>query len=216
MKKNVLQLTALSSLLFSAATLASDISAEIKVVGEISTSTCEVTMQNNGVFDFGEIRQSQVSDSKVTDLKTVSNGGVHVKCSAPTALSFITSDNRSGTASYGGLGRSLGLGNVNGTGKMGFYQLHINDATVDGETSRLFTSLDNATVGTTAYTVPIQLGQRTGWAPASGAQEMSIGKDFAFNITANVFLASKSDMKGPLPEDASLDGSATMEFGFGL
>ncbi|CAM3995530.1 DUF1120 domain-containing protein [Serratia silvae] len=216
MKKNVLQLTALSSLLFSAATLAADTSAEIKVVGELSTSTCEVTVQNNGVFDFGEIRQSQVLDDKATMLRTATEGGVNVKCSAPTALTFITSDNRLGTASFEGLGRNFGLGNVNGTGKMGFYQLQVRGATVDGKASRVFTAVNNNTIGATGDSLLIELGQRTGWAPASGEQEMSIGKDFAFGITARAYLGSKSDMKGPLPEDAKLDGSATMEFGFGL
>ncbi|ERK08932.1 DUF1120 domain-containing protein [Serratia fonticola] len=215
MKKNLLTLTAVSSLLLSAATLASE-NAEIKVIGEITTASCEVTMGNNGVFDFGKISQAQLSESTNTLLGSSSEGSVHVKCSAPTPLTFTTTDNRLGTATFRSGGRNFGLGYVNGSGKLGFYHLQLREPTVDGVASRMFTASESGTVGMTFNTVDLEYGKRVGWAPASGAQEMAIGKDFAFRMSAKAYLSAKSAMNGDLGEDVNLDGSATMEFGFGL
>lgn len=214
MKKNILTLTALSSLLLSAAALASD-SAEIKVTGEITTATCEVTMANNGVFDFGKISQSMVAEESNSVIGMKDQGGVHVKCSAPTALTFTVTDNRLGTASFNNAGRSFGLGNVNGTGKLGFYYLNLHTPTVDGVASKLLQS-SGESIQTMEKISFMEQGKRFGWAPASGTNELAIGKDFAFSMSAQAHLAGKSSMNGTLGEDTNLDGSATMEFGFGL
>ncbi|WP_411754905.1 DUF1120 domain-containing protein [Serratia sp. (in: enterobacteria)] len=214
MKKNLLTLTAVSSLLLSAATLASE-SAEIKVIGEITTATCEVTMTNNGVFDFGKISQSMVKEDSSSLLGTKDQGGVRVKCSAPTALTFTTTDNRLGTASYNTGKRGFGLGNVNGTGKLGFYYLNLSEPTVDGVASKLLQASEGS-IQTMESAKFIEQGKRFGWAPASGVNELAVGKDFTFSMSAQAHLAGKSDMNGTLGEDTNLDGSATMEFGFGL
>lgn len=214
MKKNILTLTALSSLLLSAAALASE-SAEIKVTGEITTATCEVTMVNNGVFDFGKISQSMVAEDKNSLLGNKDQGGVHVKCSAPTALTFTTTDNRLGTASHTIGGWNFGLGSVNGTGKLGFYHLHLRAPTVDGVASKLVKA-SGGDIETPQDQLAIEYGERFGWATASGAKALAIGKDFAFSMSAQAYLAGKSSMNGTLGEDTNLDGSATMEFGFGL
>lgn len=215
MKKNLLKLTAVSSLLLSAATLASE-SAEIKVTGEITTASCEVTMANNGVLDFGKISQAQISDKTITSLGNKGGEKVHVKCSAPTALTFTTTDNRLGTASHTIGGWNFGLGNVNGAGKLGYYRLELRDPTVDGEASRIFAASSEGTISVAGRVLTVEQGKRIGWSPHSGEQELAIGKDFAFSLSANAYLASKGEMNGALGEDASLDGSATMEFGFGL
>lgn len=214
MKKNLLALTALSSLLLSAAALASE-SADIKVTGEITTATCAITMVNNGVFDFGKIRQSMVAEDGNTNLGAVAQGGVHVKCSAPTALTFTTTDNRLGTASLNQGDRAFGLGNVNGTGKLGYYYLSLREPTVDGVASRLLQASGDS-IQTMASIPMLEKSKRFGWAPASGASELAIGKDFTLSMSAQTYLAGKSEMNGTLGEDTNLDGSATMEFGFGL
>lgn len=215
MKKNLLTLTALSSLLLSAATLASE-SAEIKVIGEITTATCEVTMTNNGVFDFGKINQSLVLEADNSPLGNSGEGSVRVQCSAPTALTFTTTDNRFGTASHSIGNRNFGLGSVNGTGKLGFYRLQLREPTVDGVGSKMLVASDNGAIATVGEVMGVEYGKRMGWLSSSGDKELAIGKDFAFKMSAIAYLASKKDMNGALGEDAKLDGSATMEFGFGL
>jgi hypothetical protein len=219
MKKNLLQLTALSSLLLSAAAFASE-SAEVKVIGEISSVNCEVSVSNNGVFDFEKIKQSSVVDA-VSALGRVDGGVVRVKCSAPTPLTFTAKDNRAdsayimGTAAQnGGHGSFFGLGNVNGTGKLGFYQLKFRQPTVDGIPTHMFMT-DNGDVDKSEASLIAQKDKRMGWTK-SLSHEVSIGKEFSFAMNATAYLAPKSAMNGTLTEDVTLDGSTTLEFGFGL
>jgi type 1 fimbria pilin len=213
MKKNLLQLTALSSLLLSAAALASE-SAEVKVIGEISSVNCEVSVSNNGVFDFDKIKQSSVTDA-ITTIGRVEGGVVRVKCSAPTPLTFTATDNRADSA-YGGniLGTNFGLGLVNKTGKLGYYQLRFTQPTVDGVATSMFAT-DDGEVNSVTGLLMAQQGRRMGWA-ASASDGVAIGKDFKFGMNATAYMAPKSAMNGALTEDVTLDGSTTLEFGFGL
>ncbi|AKG68633.1 Protein of uncharacterised function (DUF1120) [Serratia fonticola] len=213
MKKNLLQLTALSSLLLSAAALASE-SAEVKVIGEISAVNCEVSVSNNGVFDFEKIKQSSVTDV-ITPIGRVDGGVVRVKCSAPTPLTFTATDNRAESA-YGssGLGSNFGLGLVNKTGKLGYYQLRFTQPTVDGVETPMFAT-DDGDINNVTGLLMAQQGRRMGWAESKTAG-VSIGKDFKFGMNATAYMAPKSAMNGALTEDVTLDGSATLEFGFGL
>lgn len=57
---------------------------------------------------------------------------MEVKCDAETPMTFNVIDNRLGTASEAG--KTFGLGNVNATGKLGFYAIMVYLPKVDGKT----------------------------------------------------------------------------------
>lgn len=215
MKKCVLKITAISSLLLSTASLAAP-SAEIKVTGELVAPTCQVTLNNNGVYDYGNISHTLVDTNKPVSLGAKSGGetDLHVNCSSPTALTFKVIDNRLGTASVAG-NQNLGLGNVNNTGKLGYYQVKALLGRVDGILSPLFMTSGN-TIPEGNGTVLLEHGKRLGWRDPSNSHEQAIGKDFTAMLIVEAFLAKRGDLNGPLGEGVNLDGSATLEFGFGL
>ncbi|MGF6192506.1 DUF1120 domain-containing protein [Serratia sp. 2723] len=215
MKKSVLKITALSSLLLSAATLAAP-SAEIKVTGELITPTCDVTLNKNGVFDYGKINQTLINDKQPTSLGNDLNDTVKVQCSAPTPLTFKLTDNRLGTASMAG-SKYFGLGNVNGSGKLGYYTLNTGAGFVDGQPAAIIVVSPNGTISGAPMSSTLEhSGQRLGWRAMGNPTELAIGKQFELPLTSKAFLAKKSEMQGGISEDVSLDGSATLEFGFGL
>lgn len=212
MKKTVRNLAALSSLLLSAGSLAAGPSAEIKVVGELIAPTCDVSLQDNGVFDFGNISHTKIDLNHPVSIGE-KRGGLSVKCDADTPLTFRVVDNRVGTASVMG-SKNFGLGHVNSTGKLGYYTVIATNPTVDQKRANLFVTANN-TIPSAMVLAPLEHGKRVGWAP-SGARELAIGKSFAAELMVEAFLAKRSDMHGGIGDDVKLDGSTTLEFGFGL
>ncbi|CAI1517301.1 TPA: DUF1120 domain-containing protein [Serratia fonticola] len=214
MKKSVLKITALSSLLLSAATLAAP-SAEIKVTGELITPTCDVTLDKNGVFDYGKINQTLINDKQATSLGNALDDTVKVQCSAPTLLTFKLTDNRLGTASMAG-NKYFGLGNVNGNGKLGYYTLKGQIGYVDGEPASIIVVSPNGTISSAPQPSAFEHDQRLGWRKMAYPTELAVGKNFELPLNLEAFLAKKSEMQGGISEDVNLDGSATIEFGFGI
>lgn len=212
MNKRLLSIASLCSLLFSGASIASGPSADIKVIGELITPTCDVVITNNGAFDYGTISHSIIQADREVSLGAKS-GALAVKCSAETPLTFKVTDNRLGTASRSEAG-NLGMGSINGTGKMGYYTVKMYAPNVDKKMSDMFITAGSTVTNPTGL-VTLEHGKRVGWVP-SGTQEVAIGKEFSAEIMTQAFLAKRSDMHGGMGEDSKLDGSATLEFGFGL
>lgn len=213
MKKLVLNITAISSLFFSATSLAAGPSAEIKVIGELTAPTCDVEMPNDGVFDFGTISHTKIQADKPSPLGVKGGGYLTVNCSASTPLTFKVIDNRLGTASMAG-NEYLGLGSVNDSGKLGYYTVDMMNPTVDGKFAGLFVTADT-TIANPSTKVRLEQGKRVGWV-ANGDGKLAIGNEFRAMITVTGFLAKRSDMHGGVGEGVNLDGSTTLEFGFGL
>ncbi|EPM1537490.1 DUF1120 domain-containing protein, partial [Serratia marcescens] len=128
-------------------------------------------------------------------------------------LTFKVTDNRLGTASVAG-SQNFGLGSVNATGKLGYYTVSAMRGRVDGEIVSLFATATN-TIPATLSKLNFEHGKRIGWA-RSGSKEVAVGKEFALMFITEAFLAKRSDMHGGIGEDTKLDGSTTLEFGFGL
>jgi hypothetical protein len=167
------------------------------------------------VIDYGSISHTLPETSKPVSLGMGNSGGeLTVTCDAATPLTFRVTDNRLGTASASG-SKYFGLGNVNGTGKLGYYTIKAAFPRVDGETKNMFVTADN-TIGSGATTVDFEHGKRVGWLSSSASKEQAIGKVFSFMLLTEAFLAKRGDMQGGIGEDTRLDGSATLEFGFGL
>lgn len=212
MNKIALRMMVASTLLATGASLAAGPSAEIKVVGELIAPTCEIKLPNDGIFDYGSISHTGISRDKAVSLGVKGGSTMEVKCDAETPMTFNVIDNRLGTASE--QGKTFGLGNVNTTGKLGFYSIQAYYPQIDGQLGRLFVTQDS-TITSPSGLVQLEHGKRVGWAAASG-NSLAIGKNFTAQLLVEAFLAKSGDMHGGIGEDVNLDGSTTLEFGFGL
>ncbi|RTE97411.1 DUF1120 domain-containing protein [Serratia marcescens] len=212
MNKIALRMMVAATLLVTGGSLAAGPSAEIKVVGELIAPTCEVKLPNEGIFDYGSISHTRISKDKPVSLGVKGGSTMEVKCDAETPMTFNVIDNRLGSASE--TGKTFGLGNVNTTGKLGFYSIQAYFPQIDGVTGRLFVTSDTS-ITSPQTVVNLEHGKRVGWASASG-NTLAIGKNFTAQLLVEAFLAKSGDMHGGGSEDVSLDGSTTLEFGFGL
>ena len=212
MKKSLFTLSTLSALILSAGVAQADaLTAELKVVGELVVPTCTVAATDDGIYDIGKQSATLIKPAASTTLAVMSKTWT-VTCDAVTYMNFTPVDNRAASKSDA-TGTSFGLGNVNGTGKIGYFTATASNATVDGVASRLFSSA-NATF-TPAATANLTNGQKTGWATTAANTQYS-GKVFVADIAVTPVLASSATMNGPITDNADIDGSVTLTFAYGI
>ncbi|MBC5791437.1 DUF1120 domain-containing protein [Providencia sp. JUb39] len=211
MKKSLKTVTALSALMMSATTLAAITAPELKVQGELMVPACKVVAGNNGVYDLGKLSPSLIKPTVSTSLSSKLQLWT-VDCDAETFLSFSVTDNREGTASATGA-EYFGLGNVNNTGKIGYYRVAMKTGAVDGENSSVYSTTSSSSFSalSTAY---LAKGNKMGWAAANNQQKS--GLKFSTLLSVEPVLASSAQMGGPVTDTAKLDGSMTLNFAFGL
>ncbi|WP_145490684.1 DUF1120 domain-containing protein [Yersinia rohdei] len=212
MKKQLIGLTVLSSVIFGSNVANAEVpTAELKVIGTLTVPSCTIVAPDEGVYDFGRLSASLVKSGTATTPITAQTKTWTVNCDADTYLNFTPVDNR--VASSSSLAASaFGLGNVNNTGKIGFYTAQITQGTVDSKASNLFTTATNEI--SSAPAEDLMPGRRTGWASAANTQ--SSGKVFTANISVRPILGGTTTMGGPITEDVKIDGSMTMNFAFGI
>ncbi|WP_257010797.1 hypothetical protein [Burkholderia ubonensis] len=137
-------------------------------------------------------------------------------CGAKTYLGFSVTDNRSDSVSWKAE-HNFGLGNVNETGKLGYYQITMGNAMVDNVATNVY-STSNGTISSNTAGIRKKLSNdpayQHGWAKGTTAQAM--GEVFTADLVVEPTLAGSATMNGPLAEAVDLDGSATLTFAFGL
>lgn len=213
MKKTMISGAIISVVMMSMGTaMAANMSPELKVKGQMAIPSCQVSIANDGVYDLGKIANSLISPNKDTSLKTISNN-LNVICEADTFLSFTVVDNRASTSSSTA-STSFGLGNVNGDGKLGYYQMKLKGAAVDSTTTSLYSANKGSSSFSATSETYIDKNKVTGWAKSGNVQ--ASGKHFMALMSMEPVLASSSVMGGPISDNVKLDGSATLNFSYGL
>ena len=212
-KKSLLVLGTLSALsLFAGATHAADaLTAELKVVGELSVPSCTVVATDDGIYDIGKQSATLIKPAAITTLPEIIKTWT-VTCDAATFLNITQVDNRIASKSDASA-LSFGLGNVNGDGKIGYFRAQLRNATVDGTATSLFYANSNVFTAVKA-THYLEQGWKIGWAADASTQKS--GKVFAVDIAVTPVLASSATMKGPITENTNIDGSVTLNFAYGI
>lgn len=195
--------------LLSVGCLAAMPSGEVKVIGEIASPRCEIIAPNSGVYDFGRISRSSGTQGWI-NLPVITQSW-RVKCSSAAYMDIIPQDNRFRPgADMGAAYFSLG---GNGTRTLGRYLLGVSNARIDQmavipQTSGQPTSRSGITT-----LVP---GVRTRWlVPENNVTRAgsSAGRLFSVDITVSPRLTLPDN---EAVEAMSLDGSATLDFTFGI
>lgn len=136
-----------------------------------------------------------------------------VVCSAPVTALFLTidSDQRSDSLSSADPTR-FGLGSVNGQGRLGYYQVTLNDARVDGFPVQLYQTNSQTQVGIPQSSVMLKSGAFQGWTrdghlPAKGQQ-------YSVQLTIAPTLNSLQETQGALVNGGELNGELILAFPF--
>lgn len=214
MKSLIIKSAILSSLLLGVAAHAAAPTAELKVKGNLGIPTCTINAPDGGIYNVGEISSSQIkSGTAVTVLPSITKTWT-VTCDSVTYLSLNAIDNRKASVSDNTGIHNFGLGFVNGSGKLGFYKTTMSNATVDGVSSLLyFIDANNILQG--GHTLETLTNNfRFGW--SENATTAKAGKVFSADFTVIPTLAGSTTMGGAITENINIDGSATMNFSYGI
>ncbi len=190
--------------------LAAAPTAELKVTGKLEVPGCTLTVEDEGTYDFGTISPTMVQAGTTHTALTPLAKTWNVACTGKTYLTYQIIDNRAASSSSVNAA-NFGLGNVNETGKLGYYKVLMSKATVDEKASSVLMT-NNKTIASypaaTLYT-----GYTLGW---SNGTTLAAGQNFAALFEVQPQLAGTTTMNGPITDNAALDGSLTMNFAFGL
>lgn len=210
MKKSACYSAVALSLLLAGQAMAAAPSATLKVAGQFADGKCQVTLSgNSGELNWEGLSPSILKQNNAVQLPSKTKN-VSVSCEQSSALSFRVIDNRKGTADVPNP-THFGLGNVNQTGKAGRYLATATQAFVDGQMVGIAAA--GSASSAAHYFIPDEVAY---WSP-TGGNAIKLGKNFSFDLNIHPYLASINNMGGvPSDGDNLLDGSMTLEFGFGV
>lgn len=210
MIKNYYFLPILSSIFSTASLQAAPPTAILKVVGDLTVPVCNIATTEDRAYDLAKLSSMLLKASDYYKVPSVTQSWT-VSCDADTYLIFQPVDNREGTSSIAG-NTSFGLGTVNSSGKVGYYNATMKNATVDGKAASVF----SASGGTfsAAATTTLDKTLKSGW--ASSNSTLKSGKVFVTDITVQPYLASTAVMNGTITDEAQIDGSMTLNFAYGI
>ncbi|EPJ0398075.1 hypothetical protein OKT23_00095 [Providencia rettgeri] len=199
------------SLFFSEAVYSHTFSSRNIIEQVESPPTCDIVIPDGGQYQFNQLHARQFNLVKTTEILQISKIW-QVSCNTPTQLLVQFSDNRSDTSQMGNESY-FGLGKVNNQGRLGNYQLILNQPKVDGQSVGI-RILEG--VGGFLPTQGEAVLKNKQYAWFTNENVLSSGKNFSVNIAVKPILNSLKETNGPIIEAMELDGSADIIFSFGI
>jgi hypothetical protein len=185
---------------------------DLIVKGTITAPSCNVTPPNgDGIYDFGDIAASSLSNSRLA-LNPQSKTWI-IECDADTYMTY-TADDQEAASVLAAANTNYGLG-LNGTNKIGFYTVTMENGSVDGTpTSVYYQSIGTTSPGSAAATTPVyNVSYKQGWVHATGIA--ALGKNFAMDLKVAPTLGTLAEV-GPTTQDVPFAGSTTLIFTAGI
>lgn len=176
-----------------------------------SPPTCEIIIPDGGQYQFNHLHARQFDSAKMTEIPMISKTW-QVSCNTPTQLLVQFSDNRSDTSQMGNESY-FGLGKVNNQGRLGNYQLILNQPKVDGQSVGIGI-LEGVGRFLRIQGEAVLKNKQYAW--FTNENVLYSGKKFSVNIAVKPILNSLKETNGPIIEAMELDGSADIIFSFGI
>lgn len=138
-----------------------------------------------------------------------------VVCSAPVVYLFLTVEADQQLDSLSGLDPThLGLGTVNEQGRLGCYQVTLDNATVDGAPVQLYQTHNPTHVGTPQSNLMLKSAVFQGW--TSDGHAPAKGQQYSIRLTISPTLNSLQETQGPLVNGGELNGELVLAFPFNI
>lgn len=185
----------------------------LSVNGTITPVACTPTFSNNGLVDYGKISRQDLNVDKRTQLRDESLD-LNISCTAPARFALIMRDNREGSAIINSE-IYYGLKFDRSGNRIGLYSLHFDPArTVVDALAQVYRT-DSTTGGrawSSSSSSPIPIGAKSylGFTDVAGSTAGPVAiQNLSSRVTLVTVIAPTSTLD--LTDDATLDGSATLE-----
>ncbi|MBO0491821.1 DUF1120 domain-containing protein [Pseudomonas sp. Marseille-Q1929] len=178
-------------------------SVDLSVKGSITPSACTPTLSNSGVIDHGKLSAKDLSPTSPTTLG-ISPLTMEVSCDAATLFALRGIDNRAATSNsiY-----NYGLGLINGTQKLGWFWMTLENPIADNDPVRLITSWDGST-----WSPDLTFWYAGLWAGFAAADDLTLPiaiQKLTAQIKVRTVVVATNSLD--LSNEVAIDGSATME-----
>ncbi|MGC6368878.1 DUF1120 domain-containing protein [Pseudomonas sp. K2I15] len=178
-------------------------SVDLIVKGLITPSACTPVLSGGGTVDHGKISAKDLQPTNPTLIGTHTLT-MSVSCDAPITFGLNAIDNRAGSAMQSS---DFGLGFINGTQKIGSYNLMLQNPVADSVAVQPITSGDNGT------TWSAERSWERGYYMSVGAmdddtQPLAV-KDLTMAVQIQTVIARADSLD--LSNEVTIDGSATLE-----
>lgn len=190
---------------------------DIEVTGTIKTPTCAVTASEDGEYDYGKINNSLIPTTGHLVLSTKSQTWT-VDCgTASTYLGFRVVDNQSGSESTVSA-TNFGLGKVTGYpgSKIGYFNVGLSNARVDGTARNILRAAPGAASGTAAATGPMDKTLSHTWASGTTSAVPLAGSVFVMDMAVTANIANETLRGAPVTEGTPISGNVILSYSFGL
>lgn len=178
--KTLLNTVAASVMLLTCATTYAASTVDLAVKGLIIPSACTPSLSSGGIIDHGKISAKDLRPDNPTLIGTHTMT-VAVLCDGAIPFALNSIDNRADSSM---MREIYGLGFINGTQKLGWFQLTLQNAVADGVQMKTIASADGGTQPT-----PV--------------------KELVAQMTVDTTIARTDSLD--LSNEVTLDGSATLE-----
>lgn len=177
-----------------------------------SAPSCSIQAPDGGRYRYQRLTAGQFQRQSTTPLPPMTRRWA-VVCDSPTELFLQVRDLQTAGASFRD-STWFGLGQVNGQGELGQYQITLGQPDTDGRTTGLYETSDPSVVGSVTSQRGVTAGKYYGWSENGVSPDK--GKIFSVDITVLPELNSLQLTRGPLVSGAELDGQAEITFSFGI
>ncbi|AIG02813.1 Protein of uncharacterised function (DUF1120) [Pseudomonas fluorescens] len=176
---------------------------DLTVKGLITPSACTPSLSSGGVIDHGKISAKDLRPDNPTLIGTHTLN-LSVSCDAAIQFALHSIDNRAGSSLSS---TSFGLGLINGTQKLGWYNLTLNNPVADTVAVQPIASTD---AGNTWYSEKFwDPGLYMSIAAMDDSSQPLATKDLQVDLFVETVIARTDSLD--LSNEVTLDGSATLE-----
>ena len=201
--KTLLNTVAASVMLLTCATTYAASTVDLAVKGLIIPSACTPSLSSGGIIDHGKISAKDLRPDNPTLIGTHTMT-VAVLCDGAIPFALNTIDNRADSSM---MREIYGLGFINGTQKLGWFQLTLQNAVADGVQMKTIASADG---GNTWYDEKSwEPGVYMSVADTAGGTQPTPVKELVAQMTVDTTIARTDSLD--LSNEVTLDGSATLE-----
>lgn len=139
---------------------------------------------------------------------------IDINCPSPISpvLFSIKADEKAGTTTDSDQ-THFGLGTINTTGKIGFFQVSVEKATVDGIDVNIYETDNENNIGIIKTSPLLKIGSLNGF--SQDGVTPSKGTNYQLKLKISPTIYSLKETNGPLVDGGELSGSLLFDFSFG-
>nr|WP_314265300.1 hypothetical protein [uncultured Moellerella sp.] len=175
--------------------------------------SCSVLSPENG-YNYSQLHARLFQPNATTRLPSLSQTW-QVICTAPVAALFLSVDADVQSDSLSDSDPThFGLGHVNGQGHLGYYQVTLDNAMVDGNAVQLYQNTNQTLLSAPQSRILLKPNIFQGW--TQDGQIPAKGQQYSVRLTVSPTLYSLQETQGPLVNGAELNGELILTFPFSI